>query len=729
MWKNFFWITMVIFVWFGMAKNIIAQTKLYDLSHDGLSVDFSPDGEYIVTGDAGGDVELWEVSTGERIYRRSIGGTIKGVAFNPDGKFIAAGGAAVVVRLRTSDGKEVQRLNFSDARGINAVAYSTDDIHVAIGDDTGAVYLWDVNKVQVSGWKYKEVDNLYAVTFSPDGEYIATGDSAGYARIWEVDSWWESVKIQNIELGGNVRSLTFSPNGRYLAADQYDGPAESVYIYDVVQNRDVRQIDQGSTTGRGVTALAFSPDSRYIAVGNVNSEIKIYRIGTEIIASVTLITHEMTIQTSGSVEDLAWGPDSNLISDGKSVWQTDQSVPDNTPEIRLTLPDDFISEVVFGPNSTYFVLNAQYPTLMKGNKPANVVYGKCTITLDFDHTQKNTLNLTGVFVVALEYIRQVVRLNRIPTLTGLTNHLVSEGLLLIRPGFPDQAPYFMFPLLTLAERLIILEEEINNRHLGALFSTVVGLIPGLSELGAIPGLVAGVTLTEWERLRRIDEIFRSGLDPKIILSPSIGDQISDFFTGATPPPEDKLRYLFYIPDRRVSNIRVKVEQKYKEGTSLPPKTARYDRRLNLANNTWASPSMQPMSLVDYPPFQQLSPEGQEYLFRRFGEFMSAWGWESWRIPEKTSLLPNYPNPFNPETWIPYQLATAADVSIDIYAADGQLVRSLDLGHQPIGIYENKSRAAYWDGKNASGEPVASGVYFYTLTAGEFTATRKMLIRK
>ena len=98
-------------------------------------------------------------------------------------------------------------------------------------------------------------------------------------------------------------------------------------------------------------------------------------------------------------------------------------------------------------------------------------------------------------------------------------------------------------------------------------------------------------------------------------------------------------------------------------------------------------------------------------------------------PKKTVLLPNYPNPFNPETWIPYQLAAPVDVSIAIYSADGKLVRRLDLGHQPVGIYESRSRAAYWDGRNALGEPVASGVYFYTLTADEFTATRKMLIQK
>ena len=98
-------------------------------------------------------------------------------------------------------------------------------------------------------------------------------------------------------------------------------------------------------------------------------------------------------------------------------------------------------------------------------------------------------------------------------------------------------------------------------------------------------------------------------------------------------------------------------------------------------------------------------------------------------PHKTALLANYPNPFNPETWIPYQLAEPADVTLTIYSVNGKLVRSLGLGHQPIGIYQNRSHAAYWDGRNAVGEPVASGVYFYTLTAGDFTATRKMLIKK
>ena len=99
------------------------------------------------------------------------------------------------------------------------------------------------------------------------------------------------------------------------------------------------------------------------------------------------------------------------------------------------------------------------------------------------------------------------------------------------------------------------------------------------------------------------------------------------------------------------------------------------------------------------------------------------------VPKENALFANYPNPFNPETWIPYQLAASSEVTLHIYDVRGSLVRHIELGHQAAGIYESRGRAAHWDGRNGVGEPVASGLYFYTLTAGDFTATRKLLIRK
>ena len=99
------------------------------------------------------------------------------------------------------------------------------------------------------------------------------------------------------------------------------------------------------------------------------------------------------------------------------------------------------------------------------------------------------------------------------------------------------------------------------------------------------------------------------------------------------------------------------------------------------------------------------------------------------IPIISTLLPNYPNPFNPETWIPYQLAKAADVSLTIYNVQGVVVRQLALGHKHAGYYIGRDRAAYWDGRNVVGEKVAAGVYFYMLKTDDFSATRKLLIVK
>ena len=98
-------------------------------------------------------------------------------------------------------------------------------------------------------------------------------------------------------------------------------------------------------------------------------------------------------------------------------------------------------------------------------------------------------------------------------------------------------------------------------------------------------------------------------------------------------------------------------------------------------------------------------------------------------PDTTALLANYPNPFNPETWIPYQLAHAADVTLTIYDIKGVLVRRLDLGHQMAGYYADRTKAAYWDGRNNLGESVGSGIYFYQLQTKDFSAMRKMVILK
>ena len=97
--------------------------------------------------------------------------------------------------------------------------------------------------------------------------------------------------------------------------------------------------------------------------------------------------------------------------------------------------------------------------------------------------------------------------------------------------------------------------------------------------------------------------------------------------------------------------------------------------------------------------------------------------------KRTALLQNYPNPFNPETWIPYQLANDALVTLSIYDQSGHIVRKLDIGRQKSGVYRDKAKAAYWDGRNQNGESVTSGTYYYQFRAGDYTALRRMVIVK
>ena len=111
------------------------------------------------------------------------------------------------------------------------------------------------------------------------------------------------------------------------------------------------------------------------------------------------------------------------------------------------------------------------------------------------------------------------------------------------------------------------------------------------------------------------------------------------------------------------------------------------------------------------------------------QFLRAWLTNANQSVPETKLLPNYPNPFNPETWIPYQLAEAADVSMKIYDVGGHLVRTIPVGFKPIGYYLTRERSAYWDGQNEIGESVSSGIYFLQFVAGNFSTTQRIAILK
>ena len=374
----------------------------------------------------------------------------------------------------------------------------------------------------------------------------------------------------------------------------------------------------------------------------------------------------------------------------------------------LEPPPDLISDVAFGPNSTYFIFNPQVPEITVASNSKVTIHEECIITVD---------------------------------IPGVRNE---------PPGWLDPDPttipidYFMFPLKNVnwAESGDLDPKDVGQEVWDAANNILTETVDFQSTKiktfteKVLPKIEQGMAIISV--ITEIYNIFSNTDNARYALA----DPKMEIKTG-----ENYYSFLIMIP-RRISYVDIKMERYYnltadEGGWNVLPLvdpdkyTVEYEGRwdleetFQLENGTPAAPRARPMSLADYPPFQQLPPEVQEYLLQHFEGTTNPGtiNTEAWQMPEKTSLLANYPNPFNPETWIPYQLATPADVTLTIYDINGRVVRALDLGHQAAGIYQSRARAAHWDGKNAQGEAVASGIYFYKFTAGDFSATRKMLIRK
>ena len=373
----------------------------------------------------------------------------------------------------------------------------------------------------------------------------------------------------------------------------------------------------------------------------------------------------------------------------------------------LEVPPGLISQVAFSSDFTYFMFVAQFPEI-RGVADTEVIYDECTITLDIP-------GVPGEPVLESDENNP-----RLDNPSYLMYQITTPRQQLKQAGVAG-------PLTRIAAKTAVTTGA--TALIGAAFGGV-GAVPG-AVIGFIVGVTAGTVEVLWESANEKERILLATADPFFVLDPS------DYNAGQEPGrPIAGVPYIFTIP-RRIRDIKVHIKQEYRLKSEmesqkrLAPRhrtthTTTFEGTWNLADSALAAPSARLMSIADYLPFESLSLEGRARLLRHL-EALKHTG-ES-QLPEQTSLLSNYPNPFNPETWIPYQLAEPADVALTIYDIQGRVVRHLDLGHQRAGIYQNKGRAAYWDGRNAQGEPVASGVYFYTLKAGDFSATRKMLIRK
>ena len=629
------------------------------------------------------DIRVWDIAKDELIAKLDgHTGDVTSLAHlpdSPDGAILASGSKDNTVRLWTRHGNNWTSKRIGEHEDdVTCLVYlpgNPDGATFASADADGKVHLWKWNGGR---WESEALADhaprllldayrVESLAYNSTRKTLASRSSHSHivgiaGKV--ILSKWNGNRWQSEQLPGvdDITGILAYSPDGTLALGIVDG---TVVLDEGATARELKPPGEGPRAP--ISSLAYSPDGTTLASGS--APFTGLDSGHLILMDTT--TSESMVLDQASITSLAYSPDGTTLASGvrgsQAVHIWDLAPSRGLDDIDTTRFPDMVSDVAFTANATYFILTPQFAKVTRFGDDTGVDYEECRMTLHF----------------------------------------------------PKGSQFFLMPLQIPEAQRAEKEEEVKADFVIMVGTHLLGKTP---KVGWVVSLL-GVAKSGYDFLKASDTF------SEVAAAEALGQvQIRAVPSGRQSgyPDQQEIPLVVLIESRngeKITGIEFTIEQDYKKGGNSYTSVARGKWDLESAA---AAPHAQPMSLADYPPFQSLPPEVQDYLLRYFGGIVNA---GDWQVPEVTSLLPNYPNPFNPETWMPYQLAKPADVTLTIYDINGCLVRDLDLGHQRAGTYESKSRAAYWDGRNAQGEPVASGVYFYRLKAGDFSATRKMLIRK
>ena len=719
------------------------------LRHDAAirNIAFNPDGLLLASASEDGSVHLWNPNT------EVLEGTLRGhtdsvlsVAFSLDGLLLASGSADGTVRLWNPETRALEGTLRGHTDSVLSVAFSPDGLRLASSGVDGTVRLWNTNAKTLESTLAGHTDSVLSIAFNLDGSLLASASADGTVRLWNPQTAQHQTTLDH---KSPVLSIAFNSDGDMLASGSADGTAR---LWDPQTGKVIATLGHESP----VRSVVFNSDGSILFSGSADGKMRQWEITTETESDTPSRVRPPT--EDGPMSVTPGNDDTSLVvrfSDSKIdffssasyVFQWRQKEPQGEWEEKcVEIEKGEVTIDNLAPNTTYQVrysfagfacfVNPFTGESINVGQWSPIGEGRTGEGADTNDSSTNQPELTPTTVEGT-----IVQIQP----ASVASPAIGEELTLTLNIIGGEAIAGYQATVQFDTSALRYVSGANGNYLPAGAFFVEPVVEGnlvklnaasLAEESNGNGTLAILTF-------QVVAVKASALSlPKVLLVNGAGEASIPQVEGGQIT-ESTGRKADVNGDGIVNIQDLVLVASNLDQTGQHRADVNGDRIVNIQdlvlvagalNNGAAAPSLHPQLMEPLT-----ATDVEKWLFQ--AQYLNLTDAASVRgvlfleqllvalIPEETTLLPNYPNPFNPETWIPYQLSEPTEVTVTIYAVNGQVVRRLALGYQTAGMYQTRSRAAYWDGRNAFGEPVASGVYFYTLTTGDFTATRKMLIRK